>query len=402
MSRFLFVVPPLAGHVHPVSAVAAELTGRGHSVAWAGGPEALGRLVGVGATVFPCAGPADLDGRPVSLRGVAALKYLWGEFFAPLAHAMAPGVTTAVMEFGPDLVVVDQQTVAGALVAERLGVPYATSSTTSAELSGSLNGLPKVDQWLTDLLDGLRHRLGDPSARNDLRFSPRLTLVFSTSELTGPRTAGHGPVRYVGPALGPRRPMDAFDWDWVDRPDGRQLALITLGTVNCEAGARFLAHCVEAVRARADRMRAIVVDPGGALGAPHADDDVLTAPAVPQLALLSRTSVVVCHAGHNTVTEALWNGVPLVVAPIRDDQPVVAAQVTAVGAGVRVRFGRADAERVGAALDLVLEQPSFAAAARRISRSFRQAGGATTAAGFLEELAIRETAGHRAPRPGHG
>lgn len=38
--------------------------------------------------------------------------------------------------------------------------------------------------------------------------------------------------------------------------------------------------------------------------------------------------------------EALWHAVPLVVAPIRDDQPVVAGQVTDAGAGVRVRFGR--------------------------------------------------------------
>ena len=43
----------------------------------------------------------------------------------------------------------------------------------------------------------------------------------------------------------------------------------------------------------------------------------------------------VTHGGHNTVCEALAHGLPLVVAPIRDDQPTVAAQVVQAGAGVR-------------------------------------------------------------------
>ncbi|MER5257862.1 glycosyltransferase [Streptomyces sp. NPDC002855] len=394
MSRFLFVVPPLAGHVTPASAVAAELADRGHEVAWAGQPTALEGLVAADTPVFPCAGAPGIDDRPRDLRGTAALKFLWDDFFAPLAYAMAPGVTAAVMEFGPDLLVVDQQTVAGALVAERLGVPYVTSSTTSTELSGSPMDTPQFDQWITDLLDGLRLRLGDPSARYDPRFSPRLTLVFSTTELTGPQALDRGPVRFVGPALGqaPDSRIDAtdFPWGWVDRDDGRALVLVSLDTADTTVGAHFLAQCVDGIRARSRELRAVVVDPDGVLGPPRDDDNLLICPAVPQLALLARTDAVVCHAGHSTVTEALWHGVPLVVAPVRDGQPVVAAQVTAVGAGVRVRFGRTDAKAVGSALDTVLGQPHFAAAARRVSHSFREAGGAPTAAAHLEELAIAD------------
>jgi UDP:flavonoid glycosyltransferase YjiC (YdhE family) len=87
------------------------------------------------------------------------------------------------------------------------------------------------------------------------------------------------------------------------------------------------------------------------------------------------------------VCEALWHGVPLVVAPIRDDQPVVAAQVADAGAGVRVRFGRADAARLGAAIDVVLDEPGYRAAAGRIRTAFRAAGGAGAAASHLERLA---------------
>ena len=36
MSRYLFVVPPLVGHINPTLAVAEQLAGRGHEVAWTG------------------------------------------------------------------------------------------------------------------------------------------------------------------------------------------------------------------------------------------------------------------------------------------------------------------------------------------------------------------------------
>ncbi|MFI1968585.1 glycosyl transferase [Streptomyces cinnamoneus] len=384
MSRFLFVVPPLTGHINPAAATAAELTARGHRVAWAGWPDLVARLAGAGATTYACALPAGVR-RPPELRGVAALRFLWQDFLAPLAEAMAPATERAAADFRPDVLVADQQALAGALVAERLGVRWATSATTSAEFTGAVAGLPKVEEWIHGLLTGLRQRLGDPAATHDPRFSPHLTLAFTVAELAGAPALPE--VRYVGPAV-PPHPAAAEDFprEWLD--PGRSAVLVTLGTVNADTGARFLAECAAAVRERAHRLQAVIADPGDTLGGVR-DGDVVALRHVPQLALLPRMSAVVCHAGHNTVTESLWHGLPLVVAPIRDDQPVVAGQVTAAGAGVRVRFGRADRTRLGAALDAVLGERHHRDAALRLRAALRSAGGAATAAGHLEDLAAR-------------
>ncbi|WP_327070549.1 glycosyltransferase [Kitasatospora sp. NBC_01250] len=425
-ARFLFVVPPLVGHVNPAVGVAAELAARGHAVAWAGVPELIGHLAGPDAEVFPCAVPSAGPGsggtvrRPPELRGPAALRFLWADFLVPLAEAMAPGVHAAVERFAPDVLVVDQQAVAGALVAEQLGLPWATSATTSAEFTGALEGMPLVEGWIAGLLAELRKSIGDPAGRADPRFSPHLILAFTTPELAGPVAEPTGPIRFVGPALASRPAEPPFPWEWLD--PARALVLVTLGTANGDAGKGFLTVCQQALRARASRVQAVLADPGGVLGpsggtsegtpgavrgtapgadpltapgadpltapftAPGADPDVLVLPSVPQLHLLERASAVICHAGHNTVCEALWHGVPLVVAPIRDDQPVVAAQVVAAGAGLRVRFGRTSADRLGQALDALLDDPAHQAGARRVGVSFRTAGGAARAASHLEEL----------------
>ncbi|MFJ9742150.1 glycosyltransferase [Streptomyces sp. NPDC101166] len=382
MSGFLCVVPPLTGHINPLVGVAAELSARGHRVAWAcSDPALVRRLAGDGAEVHPCAGAPD-GTRPPELRGPEALRFLWEWYLLPLAEAMAPGVRAAVEAFRPDVVVADQQAFAGALVAERMGVPWATSATTSAEFTDPLAGLPKVRQWLQERLARLREAVGDPAGTADPRFSPRLVLAFSTPELAGHRAG----VRWVGPSIAARPSTAAFPWEWLD--PGRSAVLVTLGTANTDVGGRFLQMCRGALRERADRVQGVIVDPGGALGGGHAGGkDLLVVPSVPQLPLLERTDAVICHAGHNTVCEALWHGVPLVVAPIRDDQPVVAGQVADAGAGVRVRFGRVGEQRLGAALDAVLDDPGHRAAAGRIGAAFRAAGGAPAAADHLDELA---------------
>jgi UDP:flavonoid glycosyltransferase YjiC (YdhE family) len=76
-----------------------------------------------------------------------------------------------------------------------------------------------------------------------------------------------------------------------------------------------------------------------------------------------------------------------VVAPIRDDQPVIAQQVVAAGAGVRVRFGRVRPRDIVDAVEDVLTRSSYREAARRIRASFEAAGGAAAAATALEALA---------------
>jgi MGT family glycosyltransferase len=317
------------------------------------------------------------------MRGPAALKFLWERFLIPLAELMISDVRAAAAEFRPDVFVVDQHTVAGTLVADALGIPWATMSTTSGELTEPLTSMPKVLDWVREQLADLQRRKGHTGlAAGDPRFSPRLVLAFTSEALTGPVEALGDRVRFVGPSIAERPATDAFPWEWLDRPG--PTVLVTLGTVNADAGVRFLR---ESVQAFVDRpaLNAVVVDPSDALG--PAPGNVLVRRRVPQLDLLPRVDAVVCHAGHNTVCESLYHAIPLVLAPIRDDQPVITQQAVTAGVAIRLRFGRATAAHIGGAVDELLTDASYRTNARRIQESFRAAGGAEAAAGHLEHLA---------------
>ncbi|MER6318048.1 glycosyltransferase [Streptomyces sp. NPDC001581] len=386
----LFTVPPLAGHVNPTVAVGAELAARGHEIAWAGPASALTRLLPAQARILPAGedaggGYSALHERWRDLRGVGALRFLWEEALVPLARAMVPGVERAVRAFGPDVLVADQQALAGPLVARRLGVPWATSASTSAELTRPFADFPKVGEWVAGQISVLLAEFGDAAAESggwDPRFSERLVLVFSTPELVG--TAGDFPAHhaYVGPAFGARPASPGFPWQRLD--PARRRVLVSLGTLNQEAGARFYGAVLGAAERLAGEVQFVLAAPSALIG--PVPGHVLLQESVPQLELLPHLDAVVCHAGHNTVCEALAHGLPLVVAPIRDDQPIVARQVVEAGAGIRVRFGRTRAEELRDALTAVLDDPGPRRAARRIQASFAAAGGAAAAADRLEKL----------------
>ena len=389
MARFLFVVPPFAGHVNPTVAVAAELVDRGHEVAWTGLPGAVEALLPEGSRFLPATSAevaayvADAGDRRPDLRGAAAFKFLQEEVLLPLAAAMVAGVDAAVEDFQPDVLVVDQQALAGAVVARRRGLRWATSATTSGELVDPLAGLPLVATAMHDARVDLQRRFGVPAdvaAQGDLRISPHLVVAYTTEALVGD-VAVDAPVAFVGPSTLGRPETDEFPWDELD--DDRPKVLVSLGTLNAEAGERFFAVAAEAFRDQP--WQGIFVAPAELV--PDPPPNVIVRARVPQLALLARMDGVVSHAGHNTVCESLAAGLPLVVAPIRDDQPVVADQVVRAGAGVRVKFNRVKVADLRSAIDEVLNSGELRGAAGRIAGSFAAAGGATAAADALVALA---------------
>jgi len=155
MSRFLFVVPPFAGHINPTISLASALVERGHEVAWTGPPGMVQQQLPPDATFLPLVSELidqlNLGSRGTA-RGAAGFKGLWEGYLVPLARICEPMLMEVAADYRPDVMVVDQQTVAGAVVARRLGIPWATSATTSAELTNPLIDLPKVASWVRDML----------------------------------------------------------------------------------------------------------------------------------------------------------------------------------------------------------------------------------------------------------
>jgi zeaxanthin glucosyltransferase len=379
VARFLFVMLPVTSHLNPALAIAQELMENGHDVAWCGPESDLRALVGPTATIYPTGKRAY---RQYAESGMAAVRVLWEGYLIPVNRFIMAAVDRAVAEDRPDVVVADQYALAGALAALRHGARWATLVTGAMELTPPAE-LPDLAAWVEAQLARVWAMTDLPADETvDLRFSPNLVIALTTSALTGPAPLPANCV-LVGPALGRRPAVPGFAWDgWDPRP---RHVLVTVGTASEHMASDFYARTALGLGPMADRLQAVLVASAGLV--PDPPRRALTAPLVPMLDLLPRLDAVICHGGMGTVTEALAHGVPLVLAPMRHDQPVVARQVAEAGAGIEVSFASAAPADIADAVRAVLEEPGYRASARAIGDSFAAAGGARAAAAHLAALA---------------
>ncbi|ROH93621.1 glycosyltransferase [Stagnimonas aquatica] len=383
MARILFSVPPLTGHLNPALAVAECLVEQGHQVAWAVHAKQIRDKLPPRAWVYPL-DAEDADGPGIAdpkVRGLESVRLFFEDYTLPIAERMLQPLEASARSFQPDVMVVDHQLPGGALVARKLGLPWASFVTTTASI---LKMSPMVDAWVANQYRALQGRYLPAELiveRPD--FSPHRVLVFSTETLMGDAHARvEAPYRFVGPAKGDGRRKVDFPWDWF-QADKKKL-LISLGTVSRDRDTRFF-EVMMAALAELPEVQAVMVAPESL--AAQAPANVLVRDYVPQLELLDRVDAVICHAGHNTVCEALSRDLPLAVAPIRDDQPVIARQVIDAGAGLFIRHGKVSPAVAKATIEKLLSTPELVANARRLGADLRAAPGAAGAAEAVLELA---------------
>ncbi|MEO6953911.1 MAG: glycosyltransferase [Polyangia bacterium] len=365
--RVLFVTAPERGHFHVLLGPAQALVDAGHEVAfWSP------RSLTLPHRCYSAAASIDERNRGAALAVTLAdvtLRRTWVRGLlldgveADLAHVRA-----TVRDFRPDVIACDPMVYAAPLAAHELGLPWVA-------LSSSLNPVlpPEIDSELLATVRGLAadrdrlfaaHGLEARFASCDC-LSPHATGVFATPALAG--TAPPGVT-----LLGVSRVDARGDESDASTPvlDERPLVYVSLGSQNWYQPI-LLGRVFELFAAEDVQVVAAV----GSLSM-NAPSNVTLVPYADQRALLRRAHLYVTHAGANSVFEGLDAGVPLLMAPLVNDQPHNAWFVERAGAGRRVDFDR---DTVRALLGDGLER----AAAQTIGMEMRASDGATAAARMI-------------------
>jgi UDP:flavonoid glycosyltransferase YjiC (YdhE family) len=84
--------------------------------------------------------------------------------------------------------------------------------------------------------------------------------------------------------------------------------------------------------------------------------------------LLPGCAAVIHHGGAGCLMTAVSAGVPQVVLPTGMDQPVNAARLAATGAAITIPRAVATPTAIRAAVETVLREPGYAAAATKLAR----------------------------------
>ena len=105
---------------------------------------------------------------------------------------------------------------------------------------------------------------------------------------------------------------------------------------------------------------------------------------VPQLDVLSQASVFITHAGMGGTGEAIYYGVPMIAIPQMEEQAITARQIEKLGLGVAFLDKSAiTSEALKTAIQKLLTEPSYKAAAEQFSADMKTLGGAKASAEAL-------------------
>ncbi|GAA0358100.1 glycosyltransferase [Alkalibacterium iburiense] len=380
MSRLLFVNLPFAGHVNPTPGLVRQLTEAGHQVTYVIAKEFHEALEQSGAELVPYDNYDSEWSEPRRYLASFERAYetakrvgeendfdcLIYEGFFLFANKLAdelelPRVRLfSTFAFNQDVLDRILETGGAHLSVFEHANPIVKLMT---GYYGKIKGMMETDDFIDEL--------SDPVSDLTITYTSR-EFQYLSDQFDDER------FKFVGPPIDEDEIEEAdFDWDSLTGP----IIYVAMGTMVERFSKPLYEACLEAFK----ELDATVIVSAGELADSLDDvpDNVSVHSRVAQIDVLKHADLFITHGGMNSVNEAIYAGVPMLVNPLVNDQMVVAEQILSLGIGKEIDLKKASSEEIrSTALD-VLESTDISSRMHKASQTMRSLGGNKKAAELI-------------------
>ena len=381
MSRFLFSFMGGHGHFVPLVPVARAAQAAGHTVAFACGSSGVAAAEAAGFEVIALGAKGHEAPTRTALRPLDAdreAEEFRDRFADGATRRKIPLIEDVCRTWKPDVIVCDEADFGSLLVAERLGLPYASVLVMAA-------GAFVRPALITGVLNVIRAEMG-------LAPDPGLAMLHRYLSLSPFPPRFRHPAVMQPPtvhAYRPERPDARTEPpSWPGMRQGAPLIYFSLGTVfNVESGDLF-----ERVLDGLGQLTAnVFVTVGNEIDPAEFGDrptHVRIERFIPQREILPHAALVVSHGGSGSVAGALAHGLPMLITPMGADQLDNAARVQALGIGRWLDPVAVTPAEVRDAAAEILSTPSYHQAAAGMRAAYAALPGPEHAVTLLERLIL--------------
>ena len=406
MATILAYTSPAIGHLLPMSALLAELAGRGHTVhlrTLSSGVDTARRLGFVTEPIDPRIEAVELDDwkgrnpRDALTRGVAV--------FGRRAGYEVADLVAAVEESCPDALLVDVNCWGARSAAEAGGLPWAAFAPYTPPLravgtppfglglpprtgvvgrirdaavrAAFLDPLEKVILVPANRVRAELHLSSVSSVDEFLRRAP-LILLASGRPFQYPATDWGDTVQMIGPCVLATESDSTPGW-----LDAIELPIVLVTTSSEQQGDAGLVRC--AIAALADEPVHVVATMPAGLAGVASSAKATVHRFVPHGQVLNRAVCVVTHGGMGATQKALAHGVPVCVVPYGRDQFDVARRVEVAQCGTRLPARKLSPARLRERIRAAMVMTD---GARRVAAGFAETGGVVRGADLFERRVL--------------
>lgn len=335
MANILMINLPYSGHTNPTLPLSRELVHRGHRVDYINAPEWRGKIEETGANFIP------FVNYPEGLSELEKTKHCF----------LAAYNTVIKLEGKYDLLIYEMLFFPGKVLAERLGIPCARQfsqlawNKTTAEyykkisfsfiLTCRLIGMKAVNQAAAKQMN----IAGKHILESIISDVPELNIVYLPSEFQPYRETFDERFIFAAPTFYPMKTEITIPYERMQKP------IIYISTGSIISSKRFYQKCLRAFGSKdVTVILATGKVPSESLG--RLPDNIYAYSYVPQLEVLQHSDLFITHGGMNSVNEAMYYGVPMLVMPIVNDQSINALQIVRLKIGKRMRAFPASANKL--------------------------------------------------------
>jgi len=346
----IFFNVPAHGHINPTLPIVNELVKRGETIIYYSTEAFREKIEKAGARYKPYSfslpqGPTS-GGNFVNLAGML-LK---------ATEEVMSEEMNYIRKLQPDYIIHDSMCPWGKYMAKHLGIKAVNTTSTfvfSGETTNKADGFRKkilkmaLEEGIGKIFDivSTKRRLKveygvDGKIMDLFRNQEELNIVFTSLQFQPDGAKLGNKFVFIGPSIYDRK--DAQDFSFENIGD-RKLVYISLGTIANER----LDFYRECIKAFSKSEFNVLISIGSKVNKKEfgvVPSNIYIENYVPQIEVLKRASLFISHGGMNSVNEALYFGVPLLIFPQQPEQVMVAKRVEELGAGICITKKEIDSE----------------------------------------------------------